>query len=1023
MSHGYLSLLLTLLILAATPLHAAGPLEVTDGALRIVFDEKGRLQSLSGFDGELSLVDGEMNLIPFALVYRSEDGDEIVTVPDDKIEYGGFARGKEGHTLMYLAPDLDVAVNLTLSFVAPGVSRWRFVIENRGETRVWRLDGPRLGRLVIGEGPDDDVLIYPRKSVMKIDSNFKRKRAYDHLYGKPLSMGWTDLYQPGAGGVFLMDANVERRLFGLWVDAESSGRKWWDIGERRYVHAPKGEKATHVAHIGVHKGDWHAAADHYRAWFYRHFEHAEHPDWFVDAVGWHRRPLSQTDDQPMATWDNHLREAFDRGRFYGSHYVGVWGNNVDNVPCGLFHYPNIRMGGPGSIVKATRELLRQGAHFAFYINCYRHSYEYKTKPYIGYTLKSALPEDLPRDPFRDPEWFLERCLYNLDGSIHGPRTGGGCDYWPYQKQCRLDYTSKGWQNYMLDTVRRHLDWGVGLYLDEAGVSSTVNYKPVVDPQVRGPGTFMIGLHTFLKNAIAEARKIDPGYVLAGEAINEMNGIYIGAQTDQGYGQFTEAYLYTHPSHRLLRTARTGPRQSPWLPKMRRAFVRGELITLQGIGMREIALLAQAVVDLERFERGARFRDDIGIEVVGEGPRGKLDLHNSAKPTELVTAKRWDTTTVGRAVTAVNVLNYHAVEDVTLRIDMRDVGKPTRAVFYSVEKLIETLPFEIRDDGRVEVTLPAVRLGAVVLVAEETDEKSLRVSAQYSRRAAPRFGPAADATGRHLVEAAFANLGEAAMELTIDIETDAELTFEGRRSLELAPGEVRRAMWWVEGMDELRRLAEAQFVTRAALRRGEARAEGPVDRQTLYIMPPLPVSSMEADTNADSVPDCWWGPLRIDPDHAAAGRASGKLAWEHRIPMTGRVDPANPEAEAVVMPPAGEGELKATAQMYLKPGSRYRLRAQFRAEKAGGRFVVRVVTAGDIGNGLHNENVGRGPVAGSSVVEVSPVPWQYDGAWHPLELTFETPEDMEIARLELIQTGSPEPVWVDDVRVVKVRDEK
>lgn len=933
--------------------------------------------------------------------YRKPD-DWLVTLDDADVQLDDHRttteRGRPIEVLRYVLPKHNVSVECRIAYLDEATTRWTLEVTNNGPLDIRRIDWPRLPGVRIGPSVDDDEIVFPRRIAQreKVLSGHPRRG----LYGGGLSMGWMDQFD-ATGGLYVAEVNPDLVIFGL--EAMQNRRdKCSDMVVKKYAWVPRGRSARSIAEVGCHTGDWHWAADRYRRWYYKHYEPARYPAWMARAQGMLQLPLMHNNQDAWTTFDRRLRWQWDRARLYGCDFIGGWGQMGDGAACGLYPYPNVRMGGPEAMKKGLQYVRDNGGHAFFYINHYRLSKDYGKDPNIGNVMKSALPTGLE---YGSENEVLEAALTDIAGE---PIECGGTHYAKYQRMYRMDYNHRFWREHMSRWVKFYNDLGGYIYLDENGVGAHLSYGGG-DRLFEGHGQYNRAYLQWLKQITAECRRTDPDFTFGGEACLETFNHYVGWQMDQGFGDYVEAFRYTHPEAGILRWHRSPPTTWPFVDKARLAFVNGTQILVTGQSMAEVLTLRRRIADLVTYADGAVFRDEDGLTVRVDGQVRSTAGYD-------LKVRRFDTNTVSRKVSCITWYNRAGLKPVEVTVNTSGLGRVNHVLLYTIKEGMTSITDRATvTDGSVTFTLPQEQIGAVALVVKETPEKSLRAYMEVD-----------DAWEHNAVRLVMANVGDGPLSLDPEWVQLGALQMAHMKIMQppLQPGGVTAVSY----MPKPRRADIVYDVVYDIIYRTN-KDKG--FRHTLRTVcaDPVPNASLEVDQLGDSIPDYWAGAVVIDRDVKAQGKGSARLDWSARLPQPGKCHYTD-EGKLVqyTLPKPGEGFIAAGVPMYLKADTDYRIKLKLKCNRyvEGSKLWVRVAVIGP-SYALHKEQRFsitedkdgwlHDPAKNQYLTKVVLTPEQHDGAWHEVSADFTTKiGQFEYASLYVIQQGSPEPVWIDDIQL-------
>ena len=224
------------------------------------------------------------------------------------------------------------------------------------------------------------------------------------------TMGWFDFYGD-KGGLYFKVGDIEPLPQTDLVAQSDPKTRRLRLAIQRWALCWPGEKWTPgPCSLGVHAGDWHAAADLYRAWFRQTFRQYPRPQWLTDADGYVMSggPSYEFADFPRA---------IENAKAIGIRYIELWSEMTGgDMSYHAFGLPNPYMGTEEELTKAIADLHAKGGHIGFYLN-------FNTgDPLLGTfvrqpRLAQKIPKDIPRpalDYIKD-NW-IQQSIMNHAGS-------------------------------------------------------------------------------------------------------------------------------------------------------------------------------------------------------------------------------------------------------------------------------------------------------------------------------------------------------------------------------------------------------------------------------------------------------------------------------------------------------------------------------------------------------------------------------------------------------------------------------
>jgi hypothetical protein len=637
-----------------------------------------------------------------------------IIVPDEKSLTQVALKGDSHATLFFKLLDGAILANVQVEQLDGGQVRWQIEIDNKSDWDVLACNFPRFAGLKIGDSGVDDWFVNTSRYGPWIASLPPEDRPYPG-WG---ALGWCDLHDATAGlSLAVCDPLEGQTTFRLQGDLSLRQTPETCILEAVKEHCvASGEKKTFAYTMLVHQGDWHAAADNYRAAFEKQFGRAEHwPDWVRDSNGWLAYNSALYDQQfkwPM------LLDTFEDARRLGFSHVQVWGQ-FGSSSCGSFWWPSPKYGPVEQFAATTAEIRRRGGHIGFYF-LYNEFNRYNlidTKMYDGYLPRDAYPKDVPEfglETFNrgmlvtDPAGKLtgwpadDDEMKTMTDTLASLHKEGKVTCWAPGSTWEVLVREPAWRDWLtrwacdLYTKQWHCDTP---YIDVLGCKTQRSFdlRRSEDGHVFGSGEMELA-----KRLFEAGRKIDPDFLLVAEGKNELVTRWAAGMTSSSHPGWIDldAHRYTHPDHLLYLGAQNGGYQQN-LTNVLLAYLYGAKFDLLELGdirrIRQVIALRQSFI---RYVTRATYCDTVGLTFSGEG----------------VEARRFDR--VGPDVKAITVcvINPNEIRDGKLAVDLSPFGKDkVSALLMSTDG--EARLVRLENQAKFEVTIPPSCASALLLVSQ------------------------------------------------------------------------------------------------------------------------------------------------------------------------------------------------------------------------------------------------------------------------------------------------------------------
>jgi hypothetical protein len=373
-----------------------------------------------------------------------------------------------------------------------------------------------------------------------------------------------------------------------------------------------------------HEGDWHAAADHYRAWANSWMKWPERPSWLKDYVGWQHivgktylNEVYHTFDQLTEIMkESQRRCGVDVLMLYGHTEIGCEGSDYDISPAE-------NLGGVEGFRRMCDELHKSGMKVM--IMTHRQSAINVDLPEYGrfgkWTIKDRLGET------RKEVWWKTTIESLMTAMLsHYEATG---PIWA--RIC--PYSDEWWEGF-LDELKRLMELGLdGVQLDTIGAEGTLCYA--TDHGHKAGEGQMGKLAERLAWLRKELRAIDPEFMVCGEELRDWLFQYLDLpysryRNEEGY----QVFRYTFPETK--ENAAVGAYS---YDQVNKSLMLGLGMDIEVWGLKKSVLVCPELVDyigsVVKIRRAypdtlinGRFIDTLKAKVKGavrygvhEGPRG------------------------------------------------------------------------------------------------------------------------------------------------------------------------------------------------------------------------------------------------------------------------------------------------------------------------------------------------------------------------------------------------------------------
>ncbi|NMB98360.1 MAG: hypothetical protein GYA02_17420, partial [Clostridiaceae bacterium] len=463
--------------------------------------------------------------------------------------------------------NISAGINVTLS-PDDYESIWTIeIINNEADHVVEEVWFPFLSGIYLGDTWEDDVLVFPSWSAIKVpnptaalssaptcigwrwhDYNYEYRigmsvpavKTSDGSYclqayhSGSASMNWMSYYG-NEFGLYMAAYQDDFKISNLAAETFGNERPGMGFSVTVYPHIVSGNRWMSKKYgVALHPGDWHWGADRYRRWRNSIDNGLKHktPDWFEKSPGL----IAHYDFKYQHQFMKPVHKYSDIERLYGEakelgiNHLLISGWHKDGFDRGfpLYRYEP-ELGSEDEFSKHVTSVVENGGHISFYINSRLFNRKYEKELNDLWTNGHALKKD---------------------GKTHDENYGSE----EFSVMCA---SSKAWQEHLLNTIKYLVEkiGGDGVYLDQLNCSSPImcfndNHGHEHDDWNKGYDKLLDEINSyFLKNSENSISIICEG---ASDIHGcKMSGQLISTFFNNEYGAFPEAYKYTFPEETLV----------------------------------------------------------------------------------------------------------------------------------------------------------------------------------------------------------------------------------------------------------------------------------------------------------------------------------------------------------------------------------------------------------------------------------------------------------------------------------------
>lgn len=338
--------------------------EVANDHYRLLFDKAGgRLARIVNRKTGVDLIDPYLacSMVDIFVKKPGEDGRwlEFATAAP-----AGLAQRNGAIAAVYAFLDGKITVSVTVAATDGPESRWIAKVQNDSEYDVLNVRFPRIENVALGLDPSDDVLLWPNLGgvfyPVPSESGIKEGGYPGHL-----SLGFVDIFDETGGLALALDDDFIVATRMLCRPDAAKRRVALEFEKEHRIRA--GSSHTYNFRIAVHPGDWYAAADLYRASFFRKFKKPAFPEWLVECDAWACGHVGLGGGDRQRWYDEVRSNGWLRALELGVDYVQMWGSLFDGA-CPSYYLPRKECGGEELFAKFNREFEEAGGNIGYYIH-------------------------------------------------------------------------------------------------------------------------------------------------------------------------------------------------------------------------------------------------------------------------------------------------------------------------------------------------------------------------------------------------------------------------------------------------------------------------------------------------------------------------------------------------------------------------------------------------------------------------------------------------------------------------------
>jgi len=441
---------------------------------------------------------------------------------------------------------IPISVKYTIELVnGKEETLWRIFIDNKASGTIREVRFPIVSGLtkftnLIMPNHGGEKLIDPFNKLSDETPNVYLE------YPARASMQWFEYFSPKAGlymASYDKSLDYTRMYFGR--QGESYDVAMWFV---KYPFVASGTRwVSPDMAVGVHPGDWHWGADHYRNWIETWVQKPQPVKRIAEMIGVGGESLIKNKDmKTRVTYKDLVKGSQQRKAGSSILLVGWFYNGHDT------YYPEYKaipeLGGDKALIDAVNKIHSIGGNVNAYLNGRLNNIE--TETYKKYGKKWAVLGMTPGLGVGIVDFFELHEGWNKDWSLDKNSEGWFSVMCPY---------AKGWQDHIVGQVMHclrdyHFD---GIFLDQPGsyyaeLCYNKNHGHTTPANAWGPGLLEI-----FRRIHEEGKKINPEFAIWTEGMNDVYGQYLDYCSDKNpvwapmrihpeVETFVEMWRYTLP---------------------------------------------------------------------------------------------------------------------------------------------------------------------------------------------------------------------------------------------------------------------------------------------------------------------------------------------------------------------------------------------------------------------------------------------------------------------------------------------
>lgn len=602
---------------------------------------------------------------------------------------------------------VDALVQIDLP--STGLAQWELKLTNRSPLDIKNIKFPLISGLRVGNDPEKNRAVslvnhqYGTAEItgMPLRTSIRTSETYPGQY----CMGWLSLYDDtGAFTVQVRDTDKIGTFISLEPDPDAVASH---IKFDRLLTIGPGETSKNHYAMGFHEGDWHQSANFYSQWAHSWMDFSYvNKNWAKDADGWVAGWHFSSD--ALAT--RYLTHLVPEMEWLGASYSQHFANAIDTTASeATLFVLNPKYGTFSEFKKAHAESAKRGVYHTYYTPSRNFTDLHAVNDTIGYFPKELLPPEIKMFPPRfGVKWGARDASGKLVISGYNEPT----------VTVQICPASEGGHEFLVDGIAKNyclLTGAQGVYSDEAcGFVECYNIRHAHGKQY---GLWAKGLQDSYKASLDIARKNNPDAVIGGVEGHPdqlLQFAEFGLTDDPG----SIPQMFTFPEIKLLGLSRSEAGSREENARFSHLFLRiNRMGYTPGSNDRQFFAHRKRIKD---WMYGCQFMDDCGLTASRQGIITKW-------------FKREDAEHSGALINIQNEFEFDGTT-VTLQSPLAKDAKFALAYLLDEEEVVK-IACENEKNG-LKMVIPKAKASSILIPVYFPENEAVRAHLVWPQTAGP-----------------------------------------------------------------------------------------------------------------------------------------------------------------------------------------------------------------------------------------------------------------------------------------------